>query len=248
MGSVFGITSILGPILGGVFTSINWRWCFWVNLPFGGISMVMLALLTPKCDAPVKRSSTWRGKFLELDPLGFALIAPCLVCLLIAVQFGGTKYPWGSATVIVLFVVSALLGIAFSVSQIWRGDKGTMPPRIILQRTILVASIASVGIGAILVLFPFFLPIWFQVIQDKSPRSSGLALIPLLLSTVLSVMGGGIFTSTVGYYNPLLIVGSAILMVGAGLLSTWSVSPGNAAIIGYQVSARHASTMLITPV
>lgn len=237
LGSVFGITSILGPILGGFLTSVSWRWCFWINLPVGGVSMVLLALLTPKCDPPVKRSATWKGKFLELDPLGFILIAPCLVCLLIAVQFGGTKYPWNSPTIIVLFLLFGLFGIAFIASQMWRGDKGTLPPRIILQRSILVGSLASAGIGSTLVIFAFFLPIWFQVIQGKSPQSSGLSLIPLLLSVVFAVIGGGIFTSTVGYYAPLLVLGSAIIMVGAGLISTWTVNVSAGAWIGFQVSA-----------
>lgn len=197
--------------------------------------MVLLALLTPKCEPPVKRSATWKGKFLDLDPLGFILIAPCLVCLLLAVQLGGTKFAWNSATIIVLFVLFGVFGIAFITSQIWRGDNGTLPPRIIRQRSIYVGAIASVGIGSTLVMFAFFLPIWFQVIQGKSPQSSGLSLIPLLLSVVFAVIGGGIFTSAVGYYTPLLIIGSAVIIVGAGLISTWTVNVGPGKWISYQV-------------
>jgi MFS family permease len=71
LGSVFGVTSILGPIAGGYLTAITWRWCFWINLPVGGVSMVLLALLTPTCTPPVKRAVTWKGKFFEVDPFGF---------------------------------------------------------------------------------------------------------------------------------------------------------------------------------
>jgi MFS family permease len=236
LGSVFGVTSVLGPILGGYLTSVTWRWCFWVNLPAGGVSIVLLALLTPKCTPPVKRAATWKGKILELDPLGFILIAPCLICLLLAIQFGGKQYSWSSGVVIALFVLSGIFGIAFTVSQIWRGENGTIPPRILMQRSILSGAIASIGIGSTLVLFAFYLPIWFQVIQGKSPQSSGLSLIPLLLSVVFAVIASGIFASAVGYYVPSLILGSAISIVGAGLISMWTADVGSGRWIGYQAS------------
>lgn len=235
LGSVFGVTSILGPILGGYLTAITWRWCFWINLPVGGVAIVLLILLTPNSEPPVKRATTWKGRFLELDPLGFLLIAPCLVCLLLAVLFGGSKYPWHSGTIIALFVVSGVFGMAFIVSQIWRGEKATVPPHVIRQRSIFFGCIVSIGIGSVLVVFAFYLPIWFQVIQGKSPQSSGLSLIPLLLSVVVAVISSGIFASVAGYYTPALIIGSAILIVGAGLISTWSVDVSPRIWIRYQV-------------
>lgn len=238
LGSVFGITSILGPILGGYLTAVSWRWCFWINLPIGGVAIVLLLLLTPSSSAPARRSDTWKGKFLELDPLGFALIAPCLVCLLLAIEFGGSKYPWDSGTVIALFVLFGVLGIAFISTQILQGEKGTTPPHIFLQRSILSGSIASIGIGSCLIIYAFYLPIWFQAIQGKSPQSSGLSLLPLLLSVVFAVIASGIFASKVGYYTPPSLVGSAILIVGAGLISTWSANVKTGIWIGYQVCSR----------
>ncbi|KAF1920691.1 major facilitator superfamily domain-containing protein [Ampelomyces quisqualis] len=123
IGSVFGVTSITGPILGGYLTSITWRRCFWINLPVGGVSMFLLTLLTPKCIPPVKRSDTWKGKFLQLDPIGFVLVATFLVCLLLAIQFGGKEYRWNSGSVIALLVIFAIFGIAFVGVQVWRGEK-----------------------------------------------------------------------------------------------------------------------------
>jgi MFS family permease len=236
LGSVFGITSIIGPILGGYLTSVSWRWCFWINLPVGGVSMVMLMLLTPKCTPPVKRAATWKGKFFELDPFGFVLIATSLICLLLAIQFGSNQYKWSSGVVIALFVIAGVSGAAFIAFQIWRGEKGTIPPQIISQRSILAGSIASLGIGSVLVLFSFYLPIWFQVIQGKSPEDSGLSLIPLLLSVVFAVIASGIFASAVGYYMPPMVLGSALAIVGAGLISTWSVDVDSGKWIGFQVS------------
>jgi MFS family permease len=246
LGSVFGVTSILGPIAGGYLTSITWRWCFWLNLPVGGVSIVLLALLTPRCTPPVKRATTWKGKFFELDPFGFLLIAISLICLLLAIQFGSNHYSWDSAAVIALFVIAGVFGACFVTFQIWRGQKGTIPPQIISQRSILAGTIASLGIGSVLVLFAFYLPIWFQVIQGKSAQSSGLSLIPLLLSVVFAVIASGIFASTVGYYLPPMVFGSVLVIVGAGLISTWSVDVSTARWVGFQVFRIHASRIPMT--
>ncbi|KAL5120374.1 hypothetical protein ACEQ8H_001664 [Pleosporales sp. CAS-2024a] len=235
LGSVFGITSVLGPILGGYLTAVTWRWCFWINLPFGGVSMVLIAWLTPRCAPPIKRSSTWKGKLVELDPIGFLLIATSLICLLLAIQFSGKQYSWSSGVVIALVILFGLFGIGFVVFTLWRGEKGTVPPSVISQRSILAAIFSSIGIGSVLVLFAFYLPIWFQVIQNKSPQDSGLSLIPLLLSVVVAVILSGIMASKSGYYVPGLILGSCILMVGAGLITTWSATVGSGRWIGYQI-------------
>ena len=114
--------------------------------------------------------------------------------------------------------------------------QGNNTPKIFFQRSIFVGSIATVGIGSALVIYAFYLPIWFQVIRGKSPESSGLSLLPLLLSNVLAVVGGGIATSLFGYYTPFMLVGSAILVVGSALITTWSANIGRVTWIGFQVS------------
>ncbi|KAG9605530.1 MFS general substrate transporter, partial [Aureobasidium melanogenum] len=237
IGAVFGLASILGPLLGGYLTSITWRWCFWINVPIGGVSLACLVFFTPNTPPAIKAAATWRGKLAQLDPLGFILIAPSVICLLFAIEWGGSKYSWNSAQVIALFVVFGTLLLAFIASQAWQGDKATLPPRVLRQRSIISASFASVGIGPVLVIYAFYLPIWFQVIQGKSPQKSGLSLLPLFLSNVLAVMMSGIATSIVGYYSPFLIVGSGIFIVGSALLTTWSVNTSAGIWIGYQIIA-----------
>ncbi|CAD0110289.1 unnamed protein product, partial [Aureobasidium uvarum] len=235
IGAVFGLASIFGPLLGGYLTSITWRWCFWINVPIGGISLACLVFFTPNSPPAIKAAPTWRGKLDQLDPVGFLLIAPSVICLLFAIEWGGSKYPWNSGRVIALFVVFGALLLAFIAYQAWRGDKATLPPRILRQRSIISASLANVGIGSVLVLYAFYLPIWFQVVQGKSPQKSGLSLLPLLLSNVLAVIMTGIATSIVGYYTPFLIVGGGVLIVGSALLTTWSVNISAGIWIGYQI-------------
>ncbi|KAL9616875.1 MAG: hypothetical protein Q9160_008297 [Pyrenula sp. 1 TL-2023] len=237
LGSVFGIASIIGPTIGGYLTAVTWRWCFWINVPVGAVSLALLLFLTPNEAPPVKPADTWRGKFNQLDPLGFILIVPSIVSLLFAMEWGGTKFPWNNGRIIALFVVGGVVGLAFIASQILRKDQATVPPKIFSQRSILMGTIANIGIGSVLVLYSFYLPIWFQVVQGKSAQSSGLSLIPLLLSVVFAVIGGGIATSVLGYYTPFMIVGSAFLIVGSALITTWEVNVGKGMWIGYQVIA-----------
>lgn len=172
---------------------------------------------------------------MQLDPIGFILIAPAIICLLFALQLGGVKYSWSDGRIIAFFVVAGILGTAFIISQIWRKEKATIPPRIFRQRSILAGGLASIGIGSVLVIFPYFLPIYFQVVQGKTSQDSGLALIPLLLSVVILVISSGILTSMLGYYTQFPIIGGALLMIGSALVSTWTVDTPKATWIGYQI-------------
>ena len=118
LGSVFGIASIVSPIVGGYLTSVTWRWCFWLNVPIGLLSLVLLVLLTPKSSPPDKRADTWRGKIGQLDPLGFVLIGSSSICLLFAIQWGGVRYTWNDGRIVALFLVFGVVGLAFIATQI----------------------------------------------------------------------------------------------------------------------------------
>ncbi|KAK6220660.1 hypothetical protein LQW54_002105 [Pestalotiopsis sp. IQ-011] len=235
LGSVFGITSAIGPILGGYLTSITWRWCFWINLPVGVVSLVLLVLLTPKTPPTEQRADTWLGKVKQLDPLGFILIAPAVICLLFALEWGDVRYPWADGRIIALFVVFGVCTLSFVGSQVWRKEKATVPPRVALNPSIISACFAYVGTGSVLVIFAFYLPIWFQVIQGKSSQDSGVSLLPFLLGIVFAVIGSGILTSVIGYYTVLMIIGSALLIVGSALITLWTPDTKTGTWIGYQI-------------
>jgi MFS family permease len=234
LGAVFGVASILGPVAGGNLTQVSWRWCFWINVPIGGVALLFL-LVTPARAAPVKPAATWWGKGRQLDPIGFVLISSATSCLLFALQWGGVRYAWNDGRIIALFVVCGLLAAAFVAAQAWLGDEATVPWKIVSQRSILAGCFAQLGIGSVLVGYAFYLPIWFQVIQGKSPQSSGLSLLALLLSNVVAVMAGGIATSKLGYYTPFMIAGGVVGIVGSALIATWTVNVDAGKWISYQV-------------
>lgn len=235
MGAMFGISSILGPILGGYLTSVSWRWCFWINVPIGGVAMVLLVLLAPDAPPPTKPPSSWRRRILDLDPLGCFLIATAIVALLFALQLGGEHHGWSRPSIIALFVVFAVFLSAFMAYQYLRGDKATVPPRVICQRSVFSACMIGFFSGSVLVLYTFYLPLWFQVVQGRSPQNSGLALIPLLLSNVAAIMTSGFLVSRVGYYTPFALFGGTTLLASSALITTWTADISQAKWIGYQV-------------
>ena len=191
--------------------------------------------LIPKSPAAVKPAHSISSRINQLDPLGFALVASSAVCLLFALQWGNVRYPWKDGRVIALFVLFGVTGVAFVGVQAWRKDQATVPPKVFFQRTIFTGCVASLGIGSLIVVFSYYLPIWFQAVQGKSPQNSGLSLIPQLLSVVVFVIASGIATSVFGYYTPFLILGAAMSIVGSALISTWEVDAGRGQWIGFQV-------------
>ena len=237
IGAAFGIAAILGPLLGGVLvTDSSWRWCFWINLPIGGLALIGLVLLLPSSPAPSKLEGTFLEKVWKFDPVGNAVLAPGLILLLLAIQWGGSTYAWSSARVVACLVVGILLLITFMVVQYWVQEDGTVPPRILFQRSIAACTVVSLGTGAILIIVSFYLPIWSQAIQGTSAAQAGVRLLPYFLVTVIFVIGSGIGVSKLGYYTPFLIVGFALLSVATGLLTTLHVDSTIGEWIGYQVS------------
>ncbi|MCJ1316008.1 hypothetical protein MMC15_001328 [Xylographa vitiligo] len=236
IGAAFGIAAILGPLLGGVLvTDSSWRWCFWINLPIGGLALIGLVLLLPSSPAPSKLEGTFLEKVWKFDPVGNAVLAPGLILLLLAIQWGGSTYAWSSARVVACLVVGILLLIAFMVVQYWVQEDGTVPPRILFQRSIAACTVVSLGTGAILIIVSFYLPIWSQAIQGTSAAQAGVRLLPYFLVTVIFVIGSGIGVSKLGYYTPFLIVGFALLSVATGLLTTLHVDSTIGEWIGYQI-------------
>jgi MFS transporter, DHA2 family, glioxin efflux transporter len=141
IGCVFSVSSVVGPLLGGVFTQdVTWRWCFWINLPIGCIAVVTVLLFfrTPPHAKPATKT-TLREMILSFDPIGVVLLVASLVCYFLALQWGGTTKAWNSSDVIGTLIGWLLLSAAFAVNEWWQKDRA-----LVVLRMWKVRSIAGV--------------------------------------------------------------------------------------------------------
>ncbi|KAF3479939.1 azole resistance protein 1 [Arthroderma uncinatum] len=182
-----------------------------------------------------KTLTTWQQKLGQIDILGTSILVPGVVCLLLALQWGGSVYKWNTAPPIALLTAAGVAGLAFIIIQVWKQESATVPPRIIKQRSVACSACYVFHAGGALNVIQYFIPIWFQVIQGVTAFDSGTRILPTTLGTVIFSLIAGIGVAKSGYYTPFMILGATLLLTGASLITTWQVSSSTAQWIGYQL-------------
>ncbi len=210
LGAVFGVTTVLGPLLGGLFTDhLSWRWAFYVNVPIA-IIVILLAART----IPGIRS----GSKPKIDYLGVLFVALGSTGLILATSWGGTQYAWGSAMIISLFVGS-LISLFIFVQVELRAEEPILPMRLFKGRVFTMASILSFIVGFGMMGSITFLPTFMQFVGGASATSSGLRMLPMVIGLLLTAIASGAYVGRTGKYRMFPIAGSAIMAFGLFLLS-----------------------------
>ncbi|OBF11372.1 MDR family MFS transporter [Mycobacterium sp. ACS4331] len=214
LGAVFGVTTVIGPLLGGFFTDhMTWRWAFWINVP---VAIVVFAVAVAAIPSLARSSKP------VIDYAGIVLVGIGASGLTLATSWGGGEYAWGSPMIVGLFLGSAI-ALAFFVRVELRAAEPILPIRLFASPVFTVCCILAFIVGFAMLGAMTFLPTFMQFVDGVSATESGLRTLPMVLGLLITSIGSGQIVGRTGRYKIFPIVGTAVMALGFLLLSQLGV-------------------------
>lgn len=209
-GAVFGVTSVVGPLIGGFLVQhLSWHWIFYVNLPVGIVAFFVIAIVLPSTKNRVHHA---------IDYLGTGLLAGVVTCLVLLTTLAGSTYAWGSPEILGLGGAAVVFLIAFLLTE-RKASEPVLPLTLFRNGVFTVTSIIGFVVGFAMFGAITYLPQYMQVVRGASPTASGLEILPLMAGLLLTSIVSGMLISRFGRYKVFPILGTGLMAVGMFLLS-----------------------------
>lgn len=235
--AAFSSGQVLGPVIGGALTQhATWRWCFYINLPIGAVTVFFLTFVTFPSEAGHRKKFVLATMIKDFDLIGFVIFVPSIIMLIMALQWGGIKHAWSSATIIGLFVGFGVLLILLCWWERRHGEDAMFPVPLLRQTAVFSACITAWLMGAVITVLSYYLPLWFQSVKQVSPLQSAVDTLPSFLSQILfAILVGILCPKVVPWITPFALIGAILNTIGAALLSLLEPSSSSGIWIGYQI-------------
>lgn len=239
IGFIWGIGTIVGPVVGGGFasSSATWRWSFYINVVLLGLFAPALIFLAPQFQP--RPGVSFLEKLMELDWFGIVLIASIFSLYVVALTFGGIEWAWNDNRFIAVIVVFGVLFITFIITQYFAifttKERRIFPGQFLRQRSIVLLYLGTAASASAIFVAVYYIPIFFQFAHNDTAIEASLRLFPFMMVTIFFVMVNGALLPVFGYYMPWYLLGGVFITVGASLMYTVNSETGKSNIYGYSI-------------
>ncbi|KAI1387734.1 major facilitator superfamily domain-containing protein [Hypoxylon trugodes] len=237
--SVWGLGNIAGPEVGGAFaiSHATWRWGFYINLPIAAIFSPAFLFSLPNIN--VMRDTPFSKKIRMQDWVGIVVFTALCACFCMAGSFGGTLYEWNSGSEIALWVMTVVLLIAFILVTIYHpfvpSELRLLPVHCMRTKDLIIIPLQAFLVAGSMMMSIYYTPLIFQFTKGDDPLMAGVRILPLICMIVFGCLFNGFAMPKFGYYMPWFVVGNALLIAGAALMTTIDSNISNSALYGYTV-------------